>query len=352
MRNALKLVYATVVIVVMAFLARTCFGVRGPRAMQTSAAPPTPEALHAAAAVDTTRPADASQYTVRPGPQELLANDSLSGPLFTELAARYQPALADFKTAAAGAGAKLVVVSFGVDGGKHATELERRADSVIRAAAKTVGVPYYDFAGALDSATAAGASVTIDKDGHVSKIGSALVAAGIARILDSIGGYRSAHAFGANERPTTFGDFKPLEDDVVDLGNGHPYLLKVNSQGLRMNFDLGFPKTKQRVLLMGSSLAYFPFIDNDKTATGLLQAKYPSKEFLNAAMLAFGIRDDLELFIDKTQYAEPDILILQQSGMDIVRLFFTIRNFEDRARRYHPPSPLEKAWYAAHYPGK
>jgi hypothetical protein len=355
MRSVLKFVYAVVVILVMAVLARTCFSVRGgdqakPVARE-AAKPASPEAVHATIA-DTTRPADASRYTVKPGPLDVLANDSLSRALFDELASQYQPALAEFKAAADGVGAKLIVVSFGVDAGKHSSELERRGGPIIAAAAKAVGVPYYDFAAALDSATDAGAHVTVDNDGHVSKAGSAIVAAKLSKILDSIGAYRSSKTFNASERPSTFGDFRPLEDDVVDVGNGHPYLLKVNSQGLRMNFDLHFPKTKQRVLLMGSSVAYFPFIDGDKTAPALLQAKYPDREFLNSAMLAFGIRDELELFVDKSQYAEPDILILQQSGMDVVRFFFTIRNFQDRARRYHPPSPTEKAWYLAHFPEK
>jgi hypothetical protein len=69
-------------------------------------------------------------------------------------------------------------------------------------------------------------------------------------------------------------------------------------------------------------------------------------------MWAYGIRDELELFVDKTQFAEPDVVIIEQSGMDIVRLFFSVRNFQDRAKGYHAPSPLEKAWYLAHFPAK
>ena len=109
-----------------------------------------------------------------------------------------------------------------------------------------------------------------------------------------------------------------------------------------MDYDLRFPNETANSP-DGQVAANAPFLDSDKTPTALLQREYPDKEFLNAGMWAYSIRDELELFVDKAQFAEPDVVILQQDGTDITRLFFTIRNFQDRAKAYHAPSPLEKA---------
>ena len=230
MRAALQFVYAAIVIAVMAVLARTCFGVRTTEVSKQVAQRVARGAeIVRAAPPDAMRPADAGRYTSRPLPAQLLANDSLTKALFDELSARYKPALADFKRAAEGAGAQLVVVSFGVDGGRHMSELERsEAEPVRQEACRALQVPCYDFSPALDSALDAGVQVVVDpKAGHLSRAGAVIVAAQMARIVDSYSAYRNTSTFNADERPPTFGDARPLENDVVDLGDGHP----VSAQG-------------------------------------------------------------------------------------------------------------------------
>jgi hypothetical protein len=77
----------------------------------------------------------------------------------------------------------------------------------------------------------------------------------------------------------------------LDGGKGLPYRVKTNAQGLRMDTDVSSTKTKQRILFLGDSEMYFPFLDNKNIGTNLLQTAFPDKEMLNAANWGYSIDD-------------------------------------------------------------
>ncbi len=84
----------------------------------------------------------------------------------------------------------------------------------------------------------------------------------------------------------------------------------------------------------------------------MLQELLPDREVMNGAQLAYGLHDELALFNARARFTEPDIVIVEQSGMDIVRLYFTAVNWQDQTHHLQTPSTLERAFYDAHYPRK
>jgi hypothetical protein len=342
MQKLLKNLYALAIVVVVVIVARKFFGGQTTKVAENVAqrAGVGDAAKHLVAL-----PAEAARFTEVPG-EKLLASDTSSRRMYEELSARYRDVLGQIKSAVEGDGATLVVVTFGTELGKYASPIEKRGQPVVRDAARALGLPYFEATDSLVAAADRGVKISqMPKDGHLSRDGAAIVASFLATVVRKYDGVRSTKVFTASERPATFGDLAPNKDGIEDIGNGLPYVLKSNAQGLRMDYDLAFPKTKQRVLILGNSTAFFPFLDNGKTGTALLQREFPDKEILNAAMWAYSPLDELSLFTEKTRYAEPDLVILQQGGDDIVNLFFTHVNMFDRKKEYHGPSPLERAYY-------
>ena len=112
-----------------------------------------------------------------------------------------------------------------------------------------------------------------------------------------------------------------------------------------MDYDLAFPKAKQRILFIGDSGFFFPFLDNKDIATNLLQVKFPDKEFLNACNWGYALDDYITLFEERAKFTEPDVVMLQTSGTDILDMFFSHRNRFSRNPQAHQPSAVEKAYY-------
>jgi hypothetical protein len=86
-----------------------------------------------------------------------------------------------------------------------------------------------------------------------------------------------------------------------------------------MNYDLAFPKTKQRMLFMGDSGFFFPFMDNKNIASIILQEKFPNIEFINSCNWGYAIDDHITLFEQRAKYTEPDVVFMQTSASDILK---------------------------------
>lgn len=180
---------------------------------------------------------------------------------------------------------------------------------------------------------------------HLSRYGNRLVAGRIgAYINEGFGAYRSGWV---GDRPPLLGDLNPGENRIWEIDPKMPYKVRVNRQGLRGDEDAMFPKDKQRILLLGDSFTFSPYLDNHDSITGLLNKKYPGKEFFNAGVVGYTISDELSLFQDRAKHIEADIVILQVTDNDLHDLFYFKRNWFGRQRLRHEPSGAEAAFLAA-----
>jgi hypothetical protein len=90
-------------------------------------------------------------------------------------------------------------------------------------------------------------------------------------------------------------------------------------------------------------------VDNPQTITGILQKRYPDKTIINAAKWGYTTDDELSLWKQRTKYTEPDIVILQVSGLNIPNLYFSqkIKFHRPGNKKPFTPSPLEEKFYNA-----
>ncbi len=160
-------------------------------------------------------------------------------------------------------------------------------------------------------------------DGHFSRLGHQLVAAQLAQYLDEHTTYRSPHRF--QTHPALLGNLRPNSEEIQNVHAVLPYKVTTNTQGLRMEYDLAFPKTKQRVLILGDSYTFGPFLSNPHVYPNMLDREDPEREIINAGIMGYTIPDELRLFQDKAKYVEPDIVVLQVYSNDVLDLSFLKR---------------------------
>ena len=138
------------------------------------------------------------------------------------------------------------------------------------------------------------------------------------------------------------GDLAPNSAEVWTENLKMPYLVKVNQQGFRMAEDIAIPKIKQRVLCLGDSFTFSPYLPNHDTYPALLSARVPEMEVINAGVGGYTITDEAGLFIEKAKYVAPDITVLQVLDNDITDLFWFHRNEFDRSHKTFRPSKNEQ----------
>ena len=179
-------------------------------------------------------------------------------------------------------------------------------------------------------------------DNHLSRFGNQIVADEIGQtILSLFRGYKSGVHF--DVRPALLGDFRPNDDSIWTQNPSLPYHVRINSQGLRMDSDLNFPKTKQRILILGDSVTFGVFLHGHDTYPGLLNRKYPDNEFVNAGVQGYTVFQELSLFKERAKYAEPDVTVLQVLDNDLYDFYYFRLNEFDRERKSHEPSALEQS---------
>jgi hypothetical protein len=175
---------------------------------------------------------------------------------------------------------------------------------------------------------------------HLSKFGNILVANALSKYIENYGSYQSRYQF--DRRSVLLGDLPNSLKEHRAKGTSLEYMLVTNKQGLRMNYDLSFPKKKQRVLILGDSFTYGPYLPNQQTFPGILERHYEDKEIINAGIDGYTIADELGLFIEKARYTEPDITILQVLDNDIYGMIFYKRQLFSREKKDYWPSIEER----------
>lgn len=177
------------------------------------------------------------------------------------------------------------------------------------------------------------------------KEGAIFIADLLADIIRAYDGYTANRDFTKLNKPATFGDLPPGYNGVIDEGESLSYKLKVNKQGLRMDYDLTFPKKKQRILLLGDGKIMAPYLDNEYTPSAILQRNFPDKEIINAGVDNYNMDDFGTLYREKARYTEPDIVIVCTDGGDILEEYFTQRNRHSRSKKLYLPGKMEEDFY-------
>jgi len=159
----------------------------------------------------------------------------------------------------------------------------------------------------------------LPEDGHLSRFGNKLVARKLSKTLNELAGYRANFTY--TSRGKFFGDLDCSVDTVRNIIPNMPYRVVTNSQGLRMNYDITFPKKRQRVLILGDSYTFGLYVSNQDTYAALLDANYPDIEVINAGVEGYTITDEAAMFAERAKYTEPDITVLQALDNDLTGLF-------------------------------
>ncbi|MDD4990308.1 MAG: SGNH/GDSL hydrolase family protein [Candidatus Pacebacteria bacterium] len=176
-------------------------------------------------------------------------------------------------------------------------------------------------------------------NGHLSRFGNQLVAEELGKYLEKFQDYKATFHF--EKRPKILGDLSPSDNSVWEIDPKMPYQVITNKQGLRIDYDLVFPKQKQRILVLGDSFTFGPFLSNQDTYPFLLNEKYPDKEVINAGVAGYTIADEAPLFLERAQYTEPDIVVLQVLDNDLPDFFSYKRNQFNRKKINVLPSKAE-----------
>jgi lysophospholipase L1-like esterase len=271
--------------------------------------------------------------------------------LYEELKQRYAANLETLNQEASAIGAKLVVVVLTPEVGVSVTSSTRTGTPYIKEVCNKNGIDVFDLSEKLG--TYKPEEITqMPLDGHWSKRGAQVIAEELAPIISKYADAKSTATYQDDLRPELFGDLDANKNEILDGGKDLPYNLITNMQGLRMDYDLSFPKAKQRILFLGDSQIYSPFLDNKDITSNLLQQKFSDKEILNAGVIGYSVDDYASLLKEKAKYAEPDVIVLFTNPNDITDMYFTQRNRLGRNREGVDPSSSEVEFYNTVYSKK
>jgi len=178
----------------------------------------------------------------------------------------------------------------------------------------------------------------LPRNGHFSRFGNQLVASELA---DRLGKYKQ-HRSGwkAAKKPVLYGDLEP-GSKIWEMPPEMPYFVQINSQGLRMDGDITFPKTKQRILCLGDSFTFGPYLENHDCYPQQLEAVLDDTEVINGGVSGYTITDEAGMFSERAKYLEPDITVIQVLDNDLYDMFFFQKNTYARDKRGYAATPEE-----------
>ncbi|CAM2057286.1 conserved hypothetical protein [Desulfovibrionales bacterium] len=178
-------------------------------------------------------------------------------------------------------------------------------------------------------------------DGHLSRLGCQLIASAMAGQLIGWNSYRSNHAFSKEETPLLLADLAQNQRALWNMKPDAPFLLITDQYGFRRSNDFSLRTELQKILILGDSIAFCPYLPNHDTWPVLLEELIPRSVVMNAGVPGYTIMDEVELFLDKAQYASPDVIVLEVFDNDLYDFFSFKRNEFARTIRPFVPSPAE-----------
>ena len=154
------------------------------------------------------------------------------------------------------------------------------------------------------------------EDGHLSRFGSHVVAGALLAFLEPWRSHRSAVSH--DDRPALLGDLEPSANYVFWEGAPLPCRVITNSQGLRREADLEFPRpVRTRVLCIGDSYTFGASLHNPQCFPQVLERTDPELEVINAGISGYTICDEYSYFEERGRFTEPDIVVLQVFPNDL-----------------------------------
>jgi len=286
-------------------------------------------------------------------PGDDLLQEVVGNRLYGELQNRYTQQLVALKAATDRDNTKLIIVVMTPEVGKFATNANTYGAPFIVQVCSNQGIDCIDITPDISEWTSVNDPKRMPIGGNWSKEGAQFAAQMLEGVVAKYEDFHSTKTFPAAERPSTFGDVKQVNDNEDDDHDKNPqdgvkkqpYRFTVNKQGLRMDHEVTFPKTKQRIVFLGDSRILNPFMDDEYCITWLLQRRFPDKEIVNAGNLSYTMEDYLSLYYEKVRYLEPDVVVVCTNGGDVLDEFFSHRNHYARTGKCYKPTALERQYY-------
>jgi hypothetical protein len=179
----------------------------------------------------------------------------------------------------------------------------------------------------------------LPENSHLSRFGNQLIAIELKNALEKYSLYRSSYNYSGE--PVVCGDLPPQSSIVRNEVPTMPYRVTSNRQGFRTEQDVAMLKTKQRILVLGDSFTFGPYLSNHDTYPAMLAKLDITKEVFNAGIAGYTIMDEASLFVERAKYVSPDITVLQVLDNDITDYFWFQRNIFDRKHSNHEATRLE-----------
>lgn len=201
------------------------------------------------------------------------------------------------------------------------------------------GVEFIDLTSVLRAYRWSEISLSPDNS-HFSRFGNACVARALAGQLKNYRNKRSPVVY--NGSPEICGDLKANTQKVWDILPSRVYRVYTNKQGFRNIRDLEIPKTKQRILFLGDSFTFGPYLPNNDTYPAQLQRLMPETEIVNGGICGYTITDEVSFFTEKARLIGPDLTVLQVLDNDLFGMFYFKQNDFDRKRKQHKATNAEK----------
>lgn len=122
-------------------------------------------------------------------------------------------------------------------------------------------------------------------------------------------------------RPKRLGDLDPNVNGGLAWDLKTPFWLTTNSQGLRRDSEVKFPKEEgARILVIGDSFTFGHGINDYETYPHYLEGMLPGTEVINAGVATYSLYKESLYLINKGRFLEPDIVILQVLDNDLHEL--------------------------------
>lgn len=273
--------------------------------------------------------------------------------LYSDLCRRYTQHLTNLKAATDSDHVKLVVLVMTPEVGKFYTVANMYGIPYILQICTNLKIEVKDITPAIAEWSAVNDGRRDPVVGDWSRAGAAYAAQCMAGLIKENMGYKSGLKFKDKDRPAMLGDCVQATDEN-NAEDGTQTLRKtwrvsINNQGLRSDKELIFPKTRQRVVLMGDSRILNPYLDNEYTIAYLLQKQFEQVEIINAGYNNYCMDDYQTLYTEKTRYTEPDVLIVCTNGGDITDEYFSHRNRYSRNKKCYKPTDGEVEFYKKAY---
>jgi hypothetical protein len=165
---------------------------------------------------------------------------------------------------------------------------------------------------------------------HLARFGNQLLCDALVPILEELRDHRARarHV----RRPRLLGDLPPCSRRLSEHEH-FPARVAVNCQGLRGR-EVRFPKTSQRILLLGDSFTFGIYLPEAHTYGAILEHRLDGREIINAGVPGYTILQERDLYRERARFVDPDIVVLQVLFNDLYGLFFFERAFYVRRGRW------------------